>query len=193
MIIIIPEVGGETSKYSLGDKSGSQEDSPSKFTAIEIKKLHKRFEQLDTTHCGFIRSEDLDLIPELSLNPLCKRVVSLCDPENRNEINFTGFVKLLWVFSSRATKQEKLDLTFKCYDTDADNEISPGDMFGLLRDIVGQQLPDNDLMKIAEELIKKDQPNANINKLTKGEFFDVMTEEVLLENMTVSVNDETPE
>ncbi|ETO08385.1 calcineurin regulatory subunit B, partial [Reticulomyxa filosa] len=180
-------MGGATSNLTPEDIEELKDESISQFSAAEIKKLYKRFEHLDRNHMGFITSNDLELIPELSLNPLCKRIIELFDVEDRNQINFRDFVKMLWTFSVSASKQEKLNLAFRCYDIDNDGEISTNDLCTLLRDMVGKQISDSQLIDIAKHIIAKNETKPNpTGKLTKQEFLQTIGEDVLIEKMTIS-------
>jgi hypothetical protein len=47
-------------------------------------------------------------IPELAMNPLSNRIVSVFDMDNRNAINFKQFVGALSVFAKEAKSEQKL-------------------------------------------------------------------------------------
>ncbi|ETO11134.1 calcium-binding EF-hand domain-containing protein, partial [Reticulomyxa filosa] len=91
--------GGTTSNLTLEGIEELKDESISQFSAAEIKKLYKQFEHLDHNHMSFITSNDLELIPELSLNPLSKRIIELFDVEDCNQINIRYFVKIKIEFS----------------------------------------------------------------------------------------------
>ncbi|ETO07941.1 calcium-binding EF-hand domain-containing protein [Reticulomyxa filosa] len=87
----------------------------------------------------------------------------LFNVEDRNQINFRDFVKMLWTFSASASKQEKLNLAFRCYDINNNGEISTNDLCTLLRDMVGKQISDSQLLDIAKNETKSN-PTGKLNK-----------------------------
>jgi Ca2+-binding EF-hand superfamily protein len=48
------------------------------------------------------------LIPELAINPLCDRIVTIIDVNKSDTINFRNFLETLNIFHEKATKDEKL-------------------------------------------------------------------------------------
>ncbi len=62
---------------------------------------------------GFITSEEFLSIPELSINPLAKRLAFFFE-----SINFKEFLGLLSAFSSKASRDEKLRFMFNVFDVD---------------------------------------------------------------------------
>ena len=62
---------------------------------------------------GFITSEEFLSIPELSINPLSKRLAFFFE-----SINFKEFLGLLSAFSSKASRDEKLRFMFSVFDVD---------------------------------------------------------------------------
>jgi len=109
----------------------------SKFDARDIQKLYKRFQKLDRAKRGTISSADLQLIPELSMNPMCHRIIALFDEDKTDSINFHRFVQTLAVFSDRTSPAAKLQLAFRCYDVDGDGVINENDLFHVLKMLVG--------------------------------------------------------
>ena len=92
-------MGGATSSLTPEDIEELRDPSISEFSSLYIKKLYKRFHHLDRSHSGFLTQNEMQLIPELSLNPLCNRVIELFDVNSTNQINFRDFVRTLWIFS----------------------------------------------------------------------------------------------
>lgn len=78
----------------------------------EIKRLYKRFKKLDKDGNGTISREEFMMIPELAVNPLVKRVISIFDQNGDESVNFKEFISALSVFNSRGEKQEKLECMF---------------------------------------------------------------------------------
>jgi len=139
----------------------------SHLTSKEIKRLYKRFQKLDRNSSGTIESEELYMIPELAMNPLVPRIVSLFDG-----VNFRQFVSLLSVFSATAPKHEKIDFAFRIYDVDNDGVISLNDLVDLLRMMVGNNLDTATLEEIAKATIQASDSNQD-DKVSKEEFTTV--------------------
>lgn len=64
---------------------------------------------------GFITADEFLSIPELSINPLAKRLAYLFE-----SINFREFVGLLAPFSRAASRDDKLRAMFSVYDVDGE-------------------------------------------------------------------------
>ena len=62
---------------------------------------------------GFITAEEFLSIPELSINPLAKRLAFFFE-----SINFKEFLGLLSAFSAKASRDEKLRFMFNVFDVD---------------------------------------------------------------------------
>ena len=142
---------------------------------------------MDRQKKGFITAENLELIPELSLNPLCHRVIELFDPNGRNQINFRDFVRVLWIFSENASSDQKLQMAFDCYDYDRDGEISRDDLFRVLRQMVGRAMKDGKLQSITDKLIADSETkNPKQGYLNQEEFSNAIGKQELIERMTIS-------
>lgn len=110
------------------------------FTQSEVESLYRRFRSLDRGLKGYISSEELLAIPELSINPLAQRVVRLFE-----SVNFLEFVKLLAPFTSRVSADDKINFLFAVFDVDGDGLVSRDDMHAMLRQLAGSTLTDDDL------------------------------------------------
>eukprot|EP00168_Porphyra_purpurea_P006879 TRINITY_DN1846_c0_g1_i9.p3 TRINITY_DN1846_c0_g1~~TRINITY_DN1846_c0_g1_i9.p3 ORF type:complete len:114 (-),score=38.54 TRINITY_DN1846_c0_g1_i9:568-909(-) len=78
-------------------------------TPAEVRRLYKRFQQLDRNRSGNLQAEELRMIPELAMNPLMPRIIALCD-----NANFSQFVRTIAVFGPNSTKEAKTDFAFGC-------------------------------------------------------------------------------
>jgi len=147
-------MGASTSDLTSEEVSELQKDS--NFSARDIHKLYKRFVSLDRNHKGFISTSDFQLIPELSMNPLCHRIISLFDTKDgSDQVNFRRFVETLSVFTENSSRLQKLKLAFQCYDIDGDNLISEKDLFDLLKLLVGSNIDDKELINITHNTIQQ--------------------------------------
>ena len=113
---------------------------PCAVTQEEIESLYKRFRTLDRgrkVRCGpaalparqgprssrpspalappqgFLTADEFLSIPELSINPLAKRLAYVYD-----NINFKEFVGMLAPYSAKASRDDKLRAMFQVYDVD---------------------------------------------------------------------------
>ena len=117
-------MGGKVSTLSAEDISELQQVSPcmtgflrilkrgglidSLVDADQLKRLYKRFKSIDRDDSGTISHDEFVAIPELAINPLCDRIVSVLDSEKTDEVNFKQFIQSLAVFSRKADRDEKI-------------------------------------------------------------------------------------
>ncbi|KAH7618847.1 putative Calcineurin subunit B type 2 [Nannochloris sp. 'desiccata'] len=136
---------GQTISYSLTQFEVDEliELSNGCFTQAEIEALYKRFRSLDRGRKGFITADELLSIPELSINPLSKRLAYFYDG-----INFREFVKMLAPYSSKATRDDKIRHLFAIWDVDGDGIVSKEDMDLIVRQAGGSTLTDNEVAAV---------------------------------------------
>ena len=126
----------------------------SQFSEEELRRLGKRFKKLDIDKSGTISSEEFMSLPELQQNPLVKRVIDLFDTDRNGEIDFKEFVQGLSQFTVKgADKISKLKFAFEVYDIDQDGFISNGELFQVLKMMVGTNLKDAQLQQIVDKTI----------------------------------------
>eukprot|EP00817_Percolomonadidae_sp_ATCC50343_P006419 CAMPEP_0117428876 /NCGR_PEP_ID=MMETSP0758-20121206/8488_1 /TAXON_ID=63605 /ORGANISM="Percolomonas cosmopolitus, Strain AE-1 (ATCC 50343)" /LENGTH=167 /DNA_ID=CAMNT_0005215479 /DNA_START=26 /DNA_END=525 /DNA_ORIENTATION=+ len=137
------------------------------FSAKEIKRLYRRFKKLDKDGNGTITQDEFYRIPELAVNPLVTRVVSIFNSDG--DVNFKEFVSALSVFNTHGDKHEKLEFAFKIYDQDGDGFISKIELFNVLKMMVGDNLSDIQLQQIVDKTIE-DADVDNTGKISFSEF-----------------------
>ena len=71
------------------------------FSRSDVRALYARFRALDRAKNGRVSVEELTLVPELSMNPLCTRIVALFDDDGGGGVTFHQFVHTLAVFPMR--------------------------------------------------------------------------------------------
>lgn len=98
------------------------------------------------------RDEFLSL-PQVSSNPLATRMIAIFDEDGGGDVDFQEFVSGLSAFSSKGNKEEKLRFAFKVYDIDRDGYISNGELFIVLKMMVGSNLKDQQLQQIVDKTI----------------------------------------
>jgi serine/threonine-protein phosphatase 2B regulatory subunit len=79
---------------------------------------------------------------ELAQNPLVKRVIAVLDKNKDGNISFLEFVQGLNSLSAGADQEEKLKFAFQIYDINNDGFISNGELFTVLKMMVGTNLTD---------------------------------------------------
>lgn len=92
-------------------------------------------------------------IPELQQNPLVQRVISIFDTDDNGEVDFKEFIEGISQFSVKGDKEAKLRFAFRIYDIDRDGYISNGELFQVLKIMVGANLKDQQLQQIVDKTI----------------------------------------
>ncbi|KAI8137692.1 calcineurin subunit B [Fennellomyces sp. T-0311] len=122
-------------------------------SAEEIQRLYKRFMKLDKDRSGSIDKDEFLSIPQIANNPLASRMIAIFDEDGGGDVDFFEFIKGLSTFSARGNKREKLEFAFKVYDMDRDGYISNGELFLVLKMMVGNNLKDAQLQQIVDKTI----------------------------------------
>ncbi|KAL8796034.1 MAG: hypothetical protein Q9195_001610 [Heterodermia aff. obscurata] len=125
----------------------------SNFDRDEVDRLRKRFMKLDKDNSGTIERDEFLSLPQVSSNPLATRMIAIFDEDGGGDVDFQEFVSGLSAFSSKGNKEEKLRFAFKVYDIDRDNYISNGELFIVLKMMVGSNLKDQQLQQIVDKTI----------------------------------------
>lgn len=132
---------------------------------------------LDVIHCNDIFqtgiSQDL-LIPMF-------RMIAIFDEDGGGDVDFQEFVSGLSAFSSKGNKEEKLRFAFKVYDIDRDGYISNGELFIVLKMMVGNNLKDMQLQQIVDKTIMEADKDGD-GKISFEEFT------AMVENTDVSLS-----
>ncbi|KDN37822.1 putative CNB1-calcineurin B, regulatory subunit [Tilletiaria anomala UBC 951] len=144
-------------------------EQSSNFSAAEIKRLKKRFMKLDTNGSGSIEKDEFLSIPAIANNPLAHRLIAIFDEDGGGTVDFTEFVAGLSAFSNNGSRDEKLRFAFKVYDMDRDGYISNGELFLVLKMMVGNNLKDQQLQQIVDKTIMEADQNGD-GKLDFEEF-----------------------
>jgi serine/threonine-protein phosphatase 2B regulatory subunit len=86
------------------------------------------------------------------VNHIC-RLIAIFDEDGGGDVDFQEFVSGLSAFSSKGNKEQKLRFAFKVYDIDRDGYISNGELFIVLKMMVGSNLKDQQLQQIVDKTI----------------------------------------
>uniref|UniRef100_A0A6G1SDW9 Calcineurin subunit B type 1 n=1 Tax=Aceria tosichella TaxID=561515 RepID=A0A6G1SDW9_9ACAR len=125
----------------------------STFEQDEIKRLGKRFRKLDIDNSGTLTVEEFMNLPELKQNPLVKRVIEIFDEDGNGEVDFKEFLLGISQFSVKGDKMAKLRFAFRIYDIDNDGYISNGELYQVLKVMVGNNLRPSQLQQIVDKTI----------------------------------------
>lgn len=119
--------------------------------------MYRSFRKIDKDQSGDLDIEEFLSLPQLTLNPLVRRVVSIFDKNKDGSISFEEFVTGLSTLYSN-NEEAKLQFAFKVYDIDDDGFISNGELFTVLKMMVGTNLSDLQLQQLVDRtIIKADQ------------------------------------
>ncbi|EEQ36584.1 putative calcineurin subunit B [Clavispora lusitaniae] len=139
------------------------------FDREEIDRLRKRFMKLDSDGSGTIDKNEFLAIPGISSNPLAQRLMDVFDEDNDGTIDFQEFITGLSAFSGKTSRDEKLRFAFKIYDIDQDGFIATGELFIVMKMMVGKNLSDAELQQVVDKTIMENDRDGD-NKLSFEEF-----------------------
>lgn len=137
----------------MGNESSLPMEMCSNFDADEIRRLGKRFRKLDLDNSGSLSVDEFMSLPELQQNPLVQRVIDIFDQDGNGEVDFKEFIQGVSQFSVKGDKESKLRFAFRIYDMDNDGAISNGELFQVLKMMVGNNLKDTQLQQIVDKTI----------------------------------------
>ncbi|XP_049870452.1 calcineurin subunit B type 1-like [Pectinophora gossypiella] len=145
----------------------------SNFTVEEIRRLGKRFRKLDLDNSGGLSIGEFMSLPELQHNPLVHRVIDIFDTDGDGEVDFKEFIQGMSQFCVQSDMMSKLRFVFRIYDIDKDGLISNGELFQVLKLMVGQHMKDSKLQQVIDKtflLADKDEDG----KISFEEFCNVV-------------------
>ncbi|XP_006145623.1 calcineurin subunit B type 2 [Tupaia chinensis] len=137
----------------MGNESSYPAEMCSHFDNDEIKRLAKSFKKMDLDKSGSLSSEEFMSLPGLQQNPLVQRVIDIFDVDGNGEVDFKEFIMGTSQFSVKGDKNEKLRFAFRIYDMDKDGYISNGELFQVLKMMVGDNLKDWQLQQLVDKTI----------------------------------------
>lgn len=158
----------------------------STFDGEEIKRLAKRFKKLDLDGSGSLSVKEFMSLPELQQNPLVARVIEIFDTDGNGEVDFKEFIEGMSQFSVKGDKEAKLRFAFKIYDMDKDGYISNGELFQVLKMMVGNNLKDTQLQQIVDKTIMFADRDGD-GKISFDEFCEVVSGLDVHKKMVVDV------
>lgn len=114
------------------------------------------------------------------------RMIAIFDEDGGGDVDFQEFVSGLSAFSSKGNKEEKLRFAFKVYDIDRDGYISNGELFIVLKMMVGNNLKDVQLQQIVDKTIMEADKDQD-GKISFEEFTDMVENTDVSLSMTLSM------
>lgn len=155
------------------------------FDRDEIERLRKRFMKLDRDSSGSIDKNEFMSIPGVSANPLATRIMEVFDADSSGDVDFQEFITGLSIFSGRGSKDEKLNFAFKIYDIDKDGYISNGELYIVLKIMVGNNLDDDQLQQIVDRTIMENDKDGD-GKLNFEEFKNAIETTEVAKSLTLN-------
>lgn len=95
--------------------------------------------------------------PRLIASHFYRSMIAIFDEDGGGDVDFQEFVSGLSAFSSKGNKEEKLRFAFKVYDIDRDGYISNGELFIVLKMMVGSNLKDMQLQQVCFRALVKSE------------------------------------
>eukprot|EP00922_Rhytidocystis_sp_ex-Travisia-forbesii_P037914 GHVS01056442.1.p1 GENE.GHVS01056442.1~~GHVS01056442.1.p1 ORF type:complete len:179 (-),score=35.03 GHVS01056442.1:2328-2864(-) len=123
------------------------------FSERDIKKLYKRFQALDTNNNGQLDPHELFDVPEIADNPLVKRVISIFDTNHDGKVSFVEFLVGLAKLAAGTDETQKTKFAFDIYDINKDGFISNGELFTVMKMMVGSNLNDQQLQQLVDRTL----------------------------------------
>uniref|UniRef100_A0A8C6CRR7 EF-hand domain-containing protein n=1 Tax=Moschus moschiferus TaxID=68415 RepID=A0A8C6CRR7_MOSMO len=127
------------SKMGIQNGASYPSEMCSRFDADEIKRLGKRVKKLDLDSSGSMSVEEFMSLPDLQQSPLAQ--------------HFRECIEGASQFSVRGDEEQKLSFAFCICDMDKDAYISNGELFQVLKTMVGNNLKDTQLQQIVDKTI----------------------------------------
>ncbi|KAJ3186269.1 Calcineurin subunit B [Gaertneriomyces sp. JEL0708] len=154
------------------------------FSAEEIQRLYKRFAKLDKDRSGSLTKEEFLALPQVASNPLAQRLLAVFDVDGSGDVNFKEFISGLSAFSAKGNRDDKLKFAFKVYDMDRDGFISNGELFLVLKMMVGNNLRENQLQQIVDKTVMEADLDGD-GKISFSEFQKMVENTDVAQKMTL--------
>lgn len=164
--------------------NGFMEDT--NFSIEEIHRMRKRFMKLDKDGSGEIDKQEFLSIPGISSNPLATRLMDVFDTDGDGRIDFEEFITGLSAFSGKSDNLTKLKFAFNIYDIDRDGYIGNGELFIVMKMMVGKNLQDEELQQIVDKTIMEADLDSD-GKLNFEEFQKAVNTDSIANTLTLNL------
>ena len=157
-----------------------QISSESNLSHVQVKRLYERFQRLDRNQSGTLEVTELLMVPELAMNPLHPRLLSIFE-----NVNFRQFVNIIGAFSLSGDPNQKADFAFRIYDVDGDGFISCSDLEKVLRMLVGEYLTEDTITELATKVVA-DADKDKDGSISRDEFTSATSLHQMAKELTVN-------
>eukprot|EP00928_Gymnodinium_smaydae_P038960 TRINITY_DN26737_c0_g4_i1.p1 TRINITY_DN26737_c0_g4~~TRINITY_DN26737_c0_g4_i1.p1 ORF type:complete len:177 (+),score=38.62 TRINITY_DN26737_c0_g4_i1:88-618(+) len=120
------------------------------FSQKDITRLYGRFRALDEDGNGQLDPNEILGVAELTENPLVQRVISVFDKDSSGTVSFIEFLLGLSKLAAGTSEEAKLQFAFSIYDVNKDGYISNGDLFQVMKMMVGDNLGEVQLQQLVD-------------------------------------------
>eukprot|EP00933_Yihiella_yeosuensis_P001651 TRINITY_DN102770_c0_g1_i1.p1 TRINITY_DN102770_c0_g1~~TRINITY_DN102770_c0_g1_i1.p1 ORF type:complete len:178 (-),score=37.81 TRINITY_DN102770_c0_g1_i1:86-619(-) len=128
------------------------------FSQKDVTRLYHRFRKLDEDGNGQLDPSEILGVAELAENPLVKRVISVFDKDGNGTVSFIEFLLGLAKLAGGTSEEQKLEFAFSIYDVNKDGYISNGDLFAVMKMMVGDNLGETQLQQLVDrQLVSSDR------------------------------------
>ncbi|KAI8916121.1 hypothetical protein EDD86DRAFT_185420, partial [Gorgonomyces haynaldii] len=153
----------------------------------EVTRLYKRFVKLDKDGSGSLDKDEFMAVPQVASNPLAQRLLAVFDTDGSGDIDFKEFLVGLSAFSTKGRLEDKLRFAFQIYDIDRDGFISNGELFLVLKMMVGNNLKDAQLQQIVDKTIMEADKRGD-GRVSFEEFCDMVKSTDIAQQMTLAAD-----
>lgn len=157
------------------------------FNEQDIKRLYRRFRNLDADGNGQLDPNEILGVAELTENPLVQRVISVFDKDSNGQISFIEFLLGLAKLAADGSEDAKLKFAFQIYDCNKDGYISNGDLFAVMKMMVGDNLGDTQLQQLVDRQIVIADKDGD-GKLSFEEFKDAVKAIGVAEQLSIDIS-----
>jgi len=171
------------------EQSLSREESHSiaQFNERDIKRLYNRFRALDQDKNGQLDPSEILGVAELTENPLVQRVISVFDVDGNGTVSFIEFLVGLAKLAAGTSEEQKLNFAFGIYDVNKDGYISNGDLFHVMKMMVGDNLSDEQLQQLVDrQIVSADKDGDGM--LDFKEFKDAVKDIEVAQQLSIDIS-----
>lgn len=144
----------------------------------------QRFQNLDTNRNGHLDPHELFEVPEIADNPLVKRVISIFDTDGDGKVSFIEFLVGLAKLASGTEELAKIKFAFDVYDINRDGYISNGELFKVMKMMIGNNLSDKQLQQLVDRTIIEADANLD-GKISFLEFQEMCSHMDIAEKLKI--------
>lgn len=156
------------------------------FNEKDIKRLYNRFRALDSDGSGQLDASEIFSVAELNENPLVQRVISVFDTDGNGTVSFIEFLVGLAKLAAGTSEDHKLQFAFSIYDVNRDGFISNGDLFAVMKMMVGDNLSPEQLQQLVDRQIRNSDKDGD-GKLSYEEFKAAVADIGVAEQLSLKI------